>query len=106
MFQEVQAALHDPARVRRDHRAVLARLRLLQALLRHLIEDTPANTEVVSGWIGKWSPLAARALEAFAGALAEAPVPLDAKAAAARITNDVSRDTDSMLKEAPASTVS
>ena len=76
------------------------------ALLRHLIEDTPANAEVVSGWIGKWSPLAARALEAFAGALAEAPVPLDAKAVAARITNDVSRDTDSMLKAAPASTVS
>ena len=67
------------------------------ALLRHLIEDTPANAEVVSGWIGKWSPLAARALEAFAGTLAEAPVPLDAKAVAARITNDVSRDTDSML---------
>jgi toluene monooxygenase system protein E len=67
------------------------------ALLRHLIEDTPANAEVVSGWIGKWSPLAARALEAFAGTLGEAPVPLDAKAVAARITNDVSRDTDSML---------
>ena len=74
------------------------------ALLRHLIEDTPANAEVVSGWIGKWSPLAARALEAFAGALAEAPVPLDAKAVAARITNDVSRDTDSMLKATPGST--
>ena len=76
------------------------------ALLRHLIEDTPANAEVVSGWIGKWSPLAGRALEAFAGALAEAPVPLDAKAVAARISNDVSRDTDSMLKAPPASTVS
>ena len=76
------------------------------ALLRHLIEDTPANAEVVSGWIGKWSPLACRALEAFAGALAEAPVPLDAEAVAARITNDVSRDTDSMLKAPPASTVS
>ena len=76
------------------------------ALLRHLIEDTPANAEVVSGWIGKWSPLAARALEAFAGVLAEAPVPLDAKAVAARITSDVSQDTDSMLKAPPASTVS
>ena len=76
------------------------------ALLRHLIEDTPANAEVVSGWIGKWSPLAARALEAFAGTLAEAPVPLDAKAVAARITSDVSRDTDSMLKAPPASTAS
>jgi toluene monooxygenase system protein E len=76
------------------------------ALLRHLIEDTPANAEVVSGWIGKWSPLAARALEAFAGILAEAPVPLDAKAVAARITDDVARDTDSMLKAPPAPTAS
>src|ERR1700734_3092740 len=76
------------------------------ALLRHLIEDTPANAEVVSGWIGKWSPLAARALEAFAGVLAEAPVPLDAETVAARITNDVSRDADSMLKAPPASTAS
>jgi toluene monooxygenase system protein E len=76
------------------------------ALLRHLIDDTPANAEVVSGWIEKWNPLAARALEALAGTLAEAPVPLDAKAVAARITNDVSRATDSMLQAPPASTVS
>jgi MFS family permease len=66
-------------------------------LLRHLIEDTPANAEVVSGWIQKWSTRASPALEAFAATLAEAPVPLDAKAVAARITNDVSRDTGSML---------
>jgi hypothetical protein len=32
-------------------------------------------------------------------------VPLDASAAAARITNDVSRETDSMLKAPPTSTV-
>jgi toluene monooxygenase system protein E len=74
------------------------------ALLRHLIDDTPANAEVVSGWIAKWSPLAARALEALAGALAEAPVPLDASAAATRISDDVSRDTDSMLQAPTAST--
>jgi toluene monooxygenase system protein E len=67
------------------------------ALLRHLIDDTPANAEVLSGWIKKWSPLAARALEALAGTLAEAPVPLDASAAATRISADVARDTDSML---------
>jgi toluene monooxygenase system protein E len=67
------------------------------ALVRHLIEDTPASAEVVSGWIQKWSPLASRALEAFAGTLAEAPVPLDANAVTARITSDVSRDTDSVL---------
>jgi toluene monooxygenase system protein E len=71
------------------------------ALMRHLIDDTPANTEVVSGWIEKWTPLACRALDAFAGILAEAPVPLDASAVAARITDDVSRETDSMLKAPP-----
>ena len=71
------------------------------ALLRHLIDDTPANAEVVSGWIEKWSPLASRALEALAGIVAEAPVPLDASAAATRIIDDVSRETDSMLKAPP-----
>src|SRR5690242_21229668 len=74
-----------------------------QEWVRYLIDDTPANAEVVSGWIGKWSPLASRALEAFAGTLAEAPVPLDANAVTARITSDVSRDTDSVLKAPPAS---
>jgi len=73
------------------------------ALLRYLIDDTPANAEVVSGWIGKWSPYASRALEAFAGTLAEAPVPLDANAVAARIASDVARDTDSVLRAPPAS---
>src|SRR6201989_3421569 len=67
------------------------------ALLRYLIDDTPANAEMVSGWVRKWSPLASRALEAFAGTLAEAPVPLDANAVTARISSDVSRDTDSVL---------
>jgi hypothetical protein len=75
------------------------------ALLRCLVDDTPVNAEVVSEWIGKWSPLASRALEAFAGTLAEAPVPLDANEVTARITSDVARDTDSVLKAPPASTV-
>src|SRR6201995_483948 len=75
------------------------------ALLRYLIGETPANAELVSGWIGKWSPLASQALEAFAGTLAEAPVPVDANAVTARITSDVSRDNDSVLKAPPASTV-
>ena len=52
---------------------------------------------MVSGWIGKWSPLASRALEAFAEILAEAPVPLDAHAVGVRISNEVSRETDAML---------
>jgi toluene monooxygenase system protein E len=71
------------------------------ALMRHLIDDTPVNAEVVFGWIEKWDPLACRALEAFAEVLAEAPVPLDAGAVAARITNEVSRETDSTLTTLP-----
>jgi len=74
------------------------------ALVRHLIDDTPANAEVFSGWIEKWSPLASRALEALAGISAEAPVPLDASAAASRISNDVARETGSMLQAPPTST--
>src|ERR1700761_3450084 len=31
------------------------------ALLQHVLADTPANTEVVREWIGKWTPLASRA---------------------------------------------
>jgi toluene monooxygenase system protein E len=73
------------------------------ALLRHLIDDTPANAEAVSGWIEKWSPLAARALDAFAGIVADAPVPLDASAVVSRITSDVSRETGAMLTVPPAS---
>jgi len=71
------------------------------ALTRYLIGDTPVNAEVVFGWIEKWNPLASRALEAFAEVLAEAPVPLDADAVAARITNEVSWETDSTLTTLP-----
>jgi toluene monooxygenase system protein E len=70
-------------------------------LMRHLIGDTPANAEVVTGWIEKWNPLACRALKALAEVLAEAPVPLDTEAVADRITNEVSRETDSMLATLP-----
>ncbi len=47
------------------------------------------------------TPQASQALEAFAEVLAEAPVPLDADAVAARITNEVSRETDSTLATLP-----
>jgi toluene monooxygenase system protein E len=73
------------------------------ALVRHLVDDTPGNAEVVSGWIDKWSPLAARALDALAGSMAEAPVPMDVSAAVSRITDDVSRETEAMLTAPPAS---
>ena len=69
--------------------------------MRHLIDDTPANTEVVREWIGKWTALASRAVDALAGILGEAPVPLDASAAAARITRDVSRETEALLTVSP-----
>jgi toluene monooxygenase system protein E len=71
------------------------------ALLRHLIDDTPANADVVSAWIEKWRPLATEALEAFAGIVADAPVPFDPSAVAARITDDVSREMDAVLKAPP-----
>ena len=67
------------------------------ALLRSLIEDTPGNAGVVAGWIEKWSPLAERALAELAAVVAEAPVPLDAGAVAARIAADVSRETGTAL---------
>jgi toluene monooxygenase system protein E len=68
------------------------------ALIRHIVDDNAANAEVVSAWIEKWSPLASEALEAFASVTAEAPVPLDPGAAAARITDEVSRELGAALK--------
>jgi hypothetical protein len=71
------------------------------ALLRHLIDDTPTNAEVVSGWVEKWRPLASDALEALAGVMAEAPVPSDPNTVSTRITDDVSRELDILLEEPP-----
>jgi toluene monooxygenase system protein E len=49
------------------------------ALTRMAIEDNPQNHATIQGWIEKWHPVAARALEAFAplfeGKLEEAPMP-------------------------------
>jgi toluene monooxygenase system protein E len=68
------------------------------ALMRHIVDDNTANAEVVSGWIEKWSPLASEALEALAGVAAEAPVPSDPSAVAARITDEVSRELGAALE--------
>jgi toluene monooxygenase system protein E len=68
------------------------------ALLRSLIEDTPGNADLVAGWIEKWSPLASRALADLAAVVAEAPVPLDGGAVAARIAADAARETDAALR--------
>ena len=68
------------------------------ALIRHIVDDNTANAEVVSGWIEKWSPLASDALEAFASVTAEAPVPFDPSAVAARITDEVSRELGAAMK--------
>ena len=68
------------------------------ALMRHIVDDNTANAEVVSGWIDKWSPLASEALEALADLTAEAPVPSDPGAVAARITDDVSRELRAVLE--------
>ena len=63
------------------------------ALLRHLINDTPSNAGAVSALVDKWQPLASDALHAAAAILADAPVTMDPAAVAARINNDVSRET-------------
>jgi toluene monooxygenase system protein E len=68
------------------------------ALIRYMVDDNNANAEVVASWIEKWSPLASDALEAFASVAAEAPVPLDPSAVAARITDEVSRELGAALK--------
>ncbi|MGH3297833.1 MAG: hypothetical protein ACRDP7_39175 [Trebonia sp.] len=52
---------------------------------------------MVARWIEKWSPLAERALAELAAVVAEAPVPFDAGAIAARIAADVSRETGTSL---------
>jgi toluene monooxygenase system protein E len=67
------------------------------ALLRNLIADTPGNADVVSGWIEKWRPLASLALTSLAGVVSQAPTPLDADVVAARIADDVSRETAAAL---------
>lgn len=67
------------------------------ALIRHVVADDIANADVVSGWIEKWSPLASEALEALAGVTAEAPVPLDSSAVAARINREVSSELSAAL---------
>ena len=51
-----------------------------QALTRMVIEDNSQNIGTIQGWIEKWHPLAASALQAFAplfeGKLEDAPMPL------------------------------
>jgi toluene monooxygenase system protein E len=50
-----------------------------QALTRMVIQDNPRNTGTIQGWIDKWHPVAARALQAFAplfeGKLRDAEMP-------------------------------
>lgn len=67
------------------------------ALMRHIVDDNTADAEVVSGWIEKWSPLASEALASLADVTAEAPMPSDPGALAARITDDVSGELRAVL---------
>jgi toluene monooxygenase system protein E len=50
-----------------------------QALARMVIEDNSHNSSIIQGWIEKWHPVAARALQAFAplfeGRLEDAQMP-------------------------------
>jgi hypothetical protein len=56
---------------------------------------------LVSAWIEKWRPLASAALEAFAGVVTEAPVPLDPGTVISRITDDVTQEIDEALSATP-----
>ncbi len=67
------------------------------ALIAHVVDDDTANADVVAGWIEKWTPLASDALEAYAGVVAQAPVPLDPGAVVARIDGDVTRESNPSL---------
>lgn len=67
------------------------------AMLQQVIDETPANAEVVAGWIEKWRPLAASALRTFAAIVDEAPVPLDPCAVVAHITDAMATEMDSVL---------
>jgi toluene monooxygenase system protein E len=44
-----------------------------QALVTMAIKDTPRNQEVIQGWVNKWYPVAARAVQAFAPVFDEMP---------------------------------
>jgi toluene monooxygenase system protein E len=88
ILASVHFSLDEDARWHRDWTS---------ALLRHIVDQGIANVEVVSGWLEKWNPLASEALEALAGAIAHAPVPLDPTEQARRITDEVSRDVDAAL---------
>jgi len=67
------------------------------ALMAHAVADTPSNAEMVTAWIEKWRPLASEALEALAGVVAEAPVPLDPGTVTARITDEVRLEVEAAL---------
>ena len=84
MLRNIHFSLDEDARWHRDWSA---------ALLRHLIDDTPSNADAVSAWLDKWQPLVSDALDAAAGILADAPVTMDPAGVAARISNEVSRET-------------
>ena len=44
-----------------------------QALVKMAMKDTPRNKEVIQGWVNKWYPVAARAVQAFAPVFEEMP---------------------------------
>lgn len=67
------------------------------ALLRQLIADTPGNAAVISGWVEHWSPLVARAVQALADVVADAPVPSDPSSVATRVVAEAARETADAL---------
>jgi toluene monooxygenase system protein E len=57
LLGQVFYSLNEDCRWHREWSQVLARM---------VIEDNPRNSHTIQGWIEKWHPVAARALQAFA----------------------------------------
>jgi toluene monooxygenase system protein E len=62
------------------------------ALLMMVFADTPANSDLVSGWIEQWRPRAEAAVAGFASVAAEAPKTVDAEEVSARVRTSVDED--------------
>jgi toluene monooxygenase system protein E len=88
MLRNIHFSLDEDGRWHRDWSVALALM---------AFGDTPANRDVTVEWIAKWEPLAARAVQALAQLAAEAPIPVDPAAVAARVLKCTREDTTRLL---------
>jgi len=88
LLRSIHFSLDDDARWHRDWST---------ALVRMAFSDTPANRDVVAAWIGKWEPLADRAVQALAQVMAEAPIRIDPAIVSARVLQSAREETIAVL---------